>query len=97
MSKSLTKNGKQPRLPNGLRARQQIFASRLAQGASKADAYRIAYNIDPEKEGADNVYNKASKLSRHPKVIAEVQKLVDAAMLEDIDNPQRALVDLLNH
>lgn len=58
-----------------LTQKQELFARELAEGRRSSDAYRVAYDAD--RMTAPTVWAEASRMSRHPKVAARVDALIE--------------------
>lgn len=69
------KSGKAAGHLNGLTAKQEKFATLLAQGLTNAEAYRQAYDADTMKPAT--IYNEGAKLAQHPGVAARVQAILE--------------------
>lgn len=80
-----SKRGKQ-----ALTAKQRKFAREVAMGATKADAYRTAYNVTSPASLVSNPYN----LAANSRVQAEIEAIQAAITAEHIKSPAalRALV-----
>lgn len=57
----------------GLTHRMHRFATLVVSGMSNMDAYRQAYQTEPESEGT--VKTRASELARHPQVLSKIIEL----------------------
>ncbi len=78
---------------SGLTPKQAKFAAFLAQGYTQAAAYRAAYDASAMKDAT--VHQEACRLARDPNVAARLRELLEDARIEDLDNAQRAFLDLL--
>ncbi len=78
---------------SGLTAKQERFVAFLAQGYTQAAAYRAAYDAGAMKDAT--VHQEACRLARDPNVAARLRELLEDARIEDLDNAQRAFLDLL--
>ena len=56
-----------------LTAKQEAFAQAIASGKTQADAYRLAYNADKQKDAT--LWSNASRLMADSKVLARVDEL----------------------
>ena len=56
-----------------LTAKQEAFAAAVASGKTQADAYRLAYNADKQKDAT--LWSNASRLMADSKVAARVEDL----------------------
>jgi len=56
-----------------LTAKQETFAAAVASGKTQADAYRLAYNADKQKDAT--LWSNASRLMADSKVAARVEDL----------------------
>ena len=78
---------------SGLTAKQERFAALLAQGYTQAGAYRASYDAKNMKDAT--VHQEACRLARDPNVAARLRELLEDARISDLDNAQRAFLDLL--
>lgn len=65
-------------LENGLTIKQEAFAVGYFQSANAAQAYRDAYDVEPNNQ-KNWVYVEAHKLLRKPKIAQRVQELREEA------------------
>ena len=80
---------------HGLTAKQEAFARNYAcKGMSKADAYRMAYN--PTRMADKTIYEAACRLSKHSKVLARTNELLDEMQVDDIVSSQKILRDMMD-
>src|SRR5262245_45932190 len=73
----------------GLTPREARYCSLVAQGYSQADAFRTAFNASKLKP--EQVYERAWRLSKRPKIMGRVRELLIAARLSDIDSVGQAV------
>lgn len=70
-----------------LTAKQELFAQKIAEGMSQADAYRSAYSC---KNMSDNaIYREASLLVENPKVAQRLKEIRDINARPSIMNAQK--------
>ena len=62
-----------PSAPAKLTPKQEAFAVAVAGGASKKDAYKVAYNALQMADAT--IYVRASELAKHPAVAARIAEL----------------------
>ena len=65
-----------------LNGKKELFARKIVEGMSQADAYRAAYSTN--KMSNKTVWEKASRLMADDKVRARVQELADDAASESV-------------
>jgi hypothetical protein len=75
----------------GLTGKQRRFAREVAQGATKADAYRKAYKANP---APSSLRADPYRIAAHPRVAAEIEALQLAEQAQALQTPAqlRALV-----
>lgn len=68
---------------------QEVFAQKIIEGMSQADAYRSAYNCSRMSD--KTIWEKASRLMADNKVRARVQELRDKVALSSVMSAQERL------
>ena len=68
---------------------QEVFAQKIIEGMSQADAYRFAYNCSRMSD--KTIWEKASRLMADNKVRARVQELRDKVALASVMSAQERL------
>ena len=81
-----------------LTTKQELFAQKIAEGMSQADAYRSAYSC---KNMSDNaIYREASLLADNPNVAQRLKELRDMAAKPSIMSAQKRkewLTEVINN
>ncbi len=72
-----------------LTAKQELFAQKIVEGMSQADAYRSAYNC--KRYTDKTVWEAASRLMADSKVSARVQELRDKVSMKSIMTAQERM------
>jgi phage terminase small subunit len=72
-----------------LTPKRELFAQKIVEGMSQADAYRSAYSC--EKMSDKTIWENASRLMADSKVLARVQELRDKIADESIMTAQERL------
>lgn len=72
-----------------LTPKQELFAQKIVEGMSYADAYRSAYSC--KKMSDKTIWENASRLMADSKVLARVQELRDKISLESVMTAQERL------
>lgn len=72
-----------------LTAKQELFARKVVEGMSQADAYRSAYST--KRMSDKQIWEEASKLASSPKVAQRIKELRDKAANESILTAQERM------
>ena len=72
-----------------LTPKRELFAQKIVEGMSQADAYRSAYSC--EKMSDKTIWENASRLMADSKVLARVNELRDQISKESIMTAQKRL------
>lgn len=72
-----------------LTPKRELFAQKIVEGMSQADAYRSAYSC--EKTSDKTIWENASRLMADDKVKARVKELRDKIATESVMSAQRRL------
>ena len=81
-----------------LTAKQELFAQKIAEGMSQADAYRSAYNTNRMSDNA--IYREASLLYDNPKVAQRLKEIRDINARPSIMSAQKRkewLTEVINN
>ena len=70
-----------------LTAKQEVFARKIAEGMTQADAYRSAYNTSRMKD--KSIIEKASELASNVNITARIRELRDMAAKSTIMTAQQ--------
>jgi len=94
-SQTLQGTVRKPSLPKGkpkaqsspipiakLTHKQDSFARMVAQGKTLSDAYRASYTVSPETL-EESIWQTASKLAKHPKVLSRINSLKAVVINEE--------------
>lgn len=80
-------------LPNGLTVKQEAFARIFFEDGNAAEAYRQAYDVDPNLRD-EWLYVEASQLVDHPKVAQRLTELAEQAANLSIYTRHEAMREL---
>lgn len=72
-----------------LKPKQEHFAQLLSQGYNQSEAYRMAYPVSVDWK-PESVWQKASELSKHAKVLSRVKQLKDP-VIEKFNQAREAM------
>ena len=80
-----------------LTPKQELFAQKIIEGCTQADAYRFAYSVENMSDNA--IYVNASKVANNEKVKLRIQQLRDNMTKDSIMSIQERmewLTDIIN-